>query len=155
MVFKWSGPPIARRPHESRFPRVAAVPAAGRVQSFRCGGRIIVRCGPLHLHLLPLLARKYGVARYSPISGFDFSAGQAYFDATEPFWARVRTAWHALSASGYQLQAAVDQAHLFVPFFRYAQAMADGEEEFDIKTADALIADTLKRDYLVPASEGE
>lgn len=103
---------------------------------------------------LPLLAREYGVARYSPISGFDFSAGQAYFDATEPFWARVRAAWHKLSASGYQLQAAVDQAHLFVPFFRYAQALADGEEEFDIKTADALIADTLKRDYLVPASEG-
>lgn len=67
----------------------------------------------------------------------------------------VSASWQALSASGYQLQAAVDQAHLFVPFFRYAQAMADGEEEFDIKTADALIADTLKRDYLVPASEGE
>ena len=67
----------------------------------------------------------------------------------------VPAAWHALSASNYQLQAAVDQAHLFVPFFRYAQAMADGEEEFDIKTANALIADTLKRDYLVPASEGE
>ncbi|NLB14984.1 MAG: hypothetical protein GX826_13395 [Gammaproteobacteria bacterium] len=67
----------------------------------------------------------------------------------------VPAAWHALSASGYQLQAVVDQAHLFVPFFRYAQALADGEEEFDIKTADALIADTLKRDYLVPASEGE
>ena len=93
-----------------------------------------------------------GALQSSP--GFDFSAGQAYFDATEPFWARVRTAWQALSASGYQLQAAVDQAHLFVPFFRYAQAMADGEEEFDVEAADALIADTLKRDYLVPASEG-
>ena len=34
----------------------------------------------------------------------------------------VPAAWHALSASGYQLQAAVDQAHLFGPFFRQAQA---------------------------------
>jgi len=39
---------------------------------------------------IPYLAREYGVARYERIKDYDFSAGKAYFDKTEPFWAEVR-----------------------------------------------------------------
>ncbi len=101
---------------------------------------------------MPLLAREYGVARYERIRDFDFSAGRAYFDATEPFWARVRAAWRTPIAHGYTLKAAVDQANLFMPFFEYAQKLADGEEAFDAPAADALINVTLTSDYFVPAT---
>lgn len=102
---------------------------------------------------LPALAREYGVARYERIRDFDFSAGRAYFDATEPFWARVRAAWQAPISHGYTLKAAVDQSNLFVPFFNHAQALADGEEAFDATAADALIEKTLREDYFAAPVE--
>ena len=101
---------------------------------------------------LPAIAREYGVARYERIAGFDFSAGRAYFEATEPFWARVRAAWQPRIAQGYTLRAAVDKGNLFKPFFEYAQQLADGEQDFDPDKADAFIARILANDYLVPAS---
>jgi len=40
-----------------------------------------------------ILAREFGLNRYTRISDFDFSVAGAYWTATEPFWAAVREYW--------------------------------------------------------------
>jgi hypothetical protein len=96
------------------------------------------------------LAREYGVARYERIRGYDFSAAERYFAATEPFWAEVRAAWHELAAGGsFTLRAQPDQAQLFVPFFDYAGPLAEGGT-FDREGARAFIRKTLRERYLAP-----
>ena len=100
---------------------------------------------------MPYLAREYGVARYERIRDYDFSAGKAYFDKTEPFWAEVRAAWKEVSEhGGFQLRKPVDQGQLFVPFFEYAERLSDGEP-FVIEDARALIEKTLRETYLAPS----
>jgi len=98
---------------------------------------------------LPYIAREYGVARYERIKDFDFSAGKDYFEKTEPFWVEVRAAWRALGQRDrhFSLQAAVDQGQLFVPFFEYAQKLAEGEI-FNRDDARAFIERTLRETYL-------
>ena len=44
---------------------------------------------------LPALGRELGVNRYDRIVGFDFSAGDNYFEQTAGYWAGVRKAWAA------------------------------------------------------------
>lgn len=99
---------------------------------------------------LPFLAREYGVARYQRIRDFDFDPGRRYFERTEPFWAEVRKAWDQrfASAGRLTLRAAPDQGQLFVPFFTYAQRIADGET-FDRTAARAFIDRTLDERYIV------
>ncbi len=98
---------------------------------------------------LPYRSREYGVARYERIAGFDFSAGREYFERTEPFWALVRAAWAARVAAsgGYTLQKHVDRGGLFMPFFEYAQKLADGEAEFDAQDAAGFVSRTLEASY--------
>ena len=100
---------------------------------------------------LPYLAREYGVARYERIKDYDFSAGKAYFDKTEPFWAEVRAAWKEINEhGGFQLRKPVDQGQLFGPFFEYAERLSDGEP-FVIEDARAFIEKTLRETYLAPS----
>ncbi len=100
---------------------------------------------------MPYLAREYGVARYERIKDYDFSAGKAYFDKTEPFWAEVRAAWKEISEhGGFQLRKPVDQGQLFVPFFEYAERLSDGEP-FLIEDARAFIEKILRETYLAPS----
>jgi hypothetical protein len=98
---------------------------------------------------LPYIAREYGVARYERIRDYDFSAGQEYFDKSEPFWAQVRAAWRELAQRDRRLtlRAAVDQGQLFVPFFEYAEALAEGKA-FDREDARAFVERTLRDTYL-------
>jgi hypothetical protein len=95
------------------------------------------------------LAREYGVARYQRIRDYDFSAGVRYYERTEPFWAEVRRAWREIAARSprFTLQAPVDQAQLFIPFFEHAAKLEDGTP-FDREAARALIARTLQESYL-------
>jgi hypothetical protein len=95
------------------------------------------------------LAREYGVARYERIRDYDFSAGEKYYARTEPFWAEVRAAWRELEqgAGRFTVRAPVDQAQLFVPFFDYAQKLADGAA-FERDEARAFIRRTLQDSYL-------
>jgi hypothetical protein len=99
---------------------------------------------------LPYIGREYGVARYERIKDFDFSAGEAYLERTEPFWAEVRAAWRDIARreSRFTLRAPVDQGQLFVAFFEYAQQLAEGEA-FDRPAARAFIERTLRETYLV------
>lgn len=101
---------------------------------------------------MPYLAREYGVARYEHIKDYDFSPGRDYFDRTEPFWAEVRAAWQDLIRrdGGFRLTGPVDQAQLFVPFFDYAERLAEGEP-FARDEARAFIERTLRQAYLAPA----
>lgn len=90
------------------------------------------------------LAKEYGVARYEAIRGYDFSAGDAYVDATGPFWAAVRDWWEAVFArrDRVRLRGAPDQGGLLRALYGRAQAIAEGAD-FTAAGNDAFIADTL------------
>jgi uncharacterized protein DUF6607 len=98
---------------------------------------------------MPYLAREYGVARYERIKDYDFSDGTRYFERTEPFWAEVRGAWRELEGRDgrFTLRAPVDKGQLFLPFFEYAQKLADGAL-FDREEARAFVQRTLREGYL-------
>lgn len=95
------------------------------------------------------LAREYGVARYERIRDHDFSEAQRYFERTEPFWAEVRAAWREIGERRFTLRAQPDQGQLFVPFFEYADELAEGAA-FDREGARALVRKVLKETYLAP-----
>jgi hypothetical protein len=105
---------------------------------------------------LPYISREYGVARYEHIKDYDFSAGQSYFERTEPFWAEVRSAWGELAQQSprFQLRAPVDQGKLFIAFFEYADELTEGKP-FDRAEARALIERTLRETYLVADRAGK
>jgi len=97
-----------------------------------------------------MLAREYGVARYERIRGYDFSPAERYFAATEPFWAEVRAAWREAGAGGkLALRAQPDQGQLFMPFFEYADKLAEGGT-FNVEEARAFVRRTLRERYLAP-----
>jgi hypothetical protein len=101
---------------------------------------------------MPYLAREYGMARYERIKNFDFTPGKDYFDKTEPFWSEVRAAWKQVIQrdSQFKLRKPVDQGQLFLPFFEYAEKLADGEP-FVLEDARSFIKETLRQSYLAPA----
>jgi hypothetical protein len=100
---------------------------------------------------MPYLAREYGVARYERIKDYDFAPGKDYFNKTEPFWAEVRAAWSKIARrdGGFKLRKPVDQGQLFVPFFEYAERLADGEP-FVPGDARTFIDKILRENYLAP-----
>jgi hypothetical protein len=95
------------------------------------------------------LSREYGVARYHRIRDYDFAAGEKYYARTEPFWAEVRAAWRELEEGRgrFTVRAPVDQAQLFLPFFRYADKLVEGAP-FDREDARAFVRRTLQDSYL-------
>jgi hypothetical protein len=97
----------------------------------------------------PNLAREYGVARYERIRDYDFAPGRDYFEKTEPFWTEVRAAWMRLGQRDghFALRQQVDQGQLFIPFFEYADKLAEGAA-FDRDDARAFIEKTLQETYL-------
>ena len=99
---------------------------------------------------LPYLGREYGVARYERVKDYDFTAAESYLERTEPFWTEVRAAWRDIERreARFTLRAPVDQGRLFMPFFEYAQQLAEGEP-FDRTAARAFIKRTLRDTYLV------
>ncbi|MEM7410950.1 MAG: DUF6607 family protein [Myxococcota bacterium] len=72
-------------------------------------------------------AREIGVNRYQRIRGFDFSAGDAYWEATGRFWSEVRAAWDARVGTGRPLQVAkrCEDEPAFLPFFRAADRVVN------------------------------
>ncbi len=92
------------------------------------------------------------MARYERIRNYDFTQGTDYFNKTEPFWAEVRGAWTRISKTqgGFKLRKPVDQGQLFVPFFEYADRLADGEP-FVVEDARSFIEKILRQSYLAPA----
>ncbi|HEV2431896.1 MAG TPA: hypothetical protein VGT43_10355, partial [Burkholderiales bacterium] len=80
---------------------------------------------------------------------YDFGAGERYYTRTEPFWAEVRAAWRELEEGRgrFTVRAPVDQAQLFLPFFRYADKLVEGAP-FDREDARAFVRRTLEDSYL-------
>lgn len=94
--------------------------------------------------LNPFLARELGVNRYERITGHDFSAGHAYWEATEAFWADVRAAWQEIFRSNNRFIVHVvrDDEPLYRRLFERAERIAD-EGEYDAETGRAFIAEVL------------
>ncbi|HEX7236850.1 MAG TPA: DUF6607 family protein [Gammaproteobacteria bacterium] len=94
----------------------------------------------------PYLAREVGVARYEHVVGFDFSAGDEYWQRTGPFWRDVRAAWDAVYAErdSFEYLEEVDGQEMFVPLFEHAERLAGGEP-YDAAAAAAIIRSTFAK----------
>lgn len=103
------------------------------------------------------LAKEYGVARYERIEDYDFSPGDAYLEATAPFWAEVRRYWGELLAHRevVHLKGHVDQQKLFEPLFERAQAIADGERAFQPEADRRFVRETIDAYLADEARPGE
>ena len=97
------------------------------------------------------LSREYGVARYEAIRPDDREVAERYFTRTEPFWSEVRAAWREVAEKSgrFTLRTQPDQGNLFVPFFRYAAKLDQGET-YDVAAARDFIRRTLRENYLAP-----
>ena len=95
------------------------------------------------------LAREYGVARYERIRDYDFSAGREILRAHRAVLGRgARRLARAREARGrFSVRAPVDQGQLFMPFFEYADKLAEGAA-FDRDAARAFVRRTLQDSYL-------
>jgi len=93
---------------------------------------------------LPYLAREAGLNRYERIVDHDFSAGDAYWAATGPFWADVRAAWQDLKREHerFTIAASVDDKRLFQVLFGYTGKLEEGEP-YDGAAGRAFIDETL------------
>jgi hypothetical protein len=102
----------------------------------------------------PVVGREFGFNRYELITGFDFSAGDAYLTATEPMWRAVRAEWNTLLAADapLKLKGAPDRDQLFMPLFEMADALEKAPPA-DAAAKAKLLADARARvrDYLAPA----
>lgn len=76
----------------------------------------------------PILAREYGVNRYDRLKDFDFSAGEAYWDATKSFWGEVRSAWQEQlrATPTLQIASACGETPVFMTLFGAAAAIEEG-----------------------------
>jgi hypothetical protein len=93
-----------------------------------------------------VLAKELGVNRYERLAGFDFSAGDRYWERSGPFWAEVRGAWDdtARRYPRFTIRTGGESDPLFVPFFEYAQKLADGAP-FDQADAARFARETIAR----------
>ena len=75
------------------------------------------------------LAREIGVDRYERLRDFDFSAADAYWQATASFWTLVRQGWAERIARSPRLQVRerCNGNEAFVPFFEIAARLEAGE----------------------------
>lgn len=99
----------------------------------------------------PYLAREQGLARYQRIVGQDFSAGYAYWEQTEGYWALVRQWWQRLLArsGSFRLRSAVNERPLFVPLFEGAARVID-DPTFDAAAMERYVSDTLDSYIITP-----
>jgi hypothetical protein len=96
----------------------------------------------------PYLAKELGVNRYERITGFDFSAGDSYWEATGYFWQVVREEWQRIIRENpaITMHDEVDDMPLYANLFEYAGKVEQGEvSNDDIR---AFVRGTLDR-YLV------
>jgi hypothetical protein len=90
------------------------------------------------------LSRELGVNRYERIVEFDFSARDAYWEATKDFWADVRAEWARIYANRerFSIVTADDMPPLFQPMFIYAAELEAGRE-YDPDSSKQFIRETL------------
>lgn len=91
----------------------------------------------------PYVAKELGNNRYQRIEGFDWSAGDAYWKETGPFWAVVRRQWAALIERHrhFSLKEGHDGIPLFAALFQLAEEYRAGE----LERPEAAVATLLDR----------
>lgn len=94
-----------------------------------------------------ILAREAGVNRYDRIVGYDWSAGDEYWQRTAPYWQQVREAWQDIyrERENFGLRKHVGKNSLFMVLFQQAEATT--ESSFDAEAARAQI-DAVLEDFL-------
>lgn len=104
----------------------------------------------------PFLAREIGVNRYDRIAGFDFAAGDQYWEETGPFWSMVREKWAETFEAwdAVRFEATIDGESMVMTLFGKAMEIA-GSGEFDPEQAEADIDALFARHVtgLTPADE--
>src|SRR5690606_24454218 len=95
------------------------------------------------------LARELGVNRYSRVVGFDFSAGDEYWQRTREFWSDVREAWQDIyqRRDSFRLADEVEGRALFERMFEYAAALERGAP-YDAAESRRFVRETLD-DYVL------
>jgi hypothetical protein len=90
-----------------------------------------------------VLAREAGLNRYERITDHDFSAGDAYWERTGPFWSVVREAWADLWAeqNSFLFEANV-RGSLFMKLFARAETVAEADS-FDEVAERRFVDETL------------
>ena len=85
----------------------------------------------------PYLAREAGISRYERIVDYDFSAGDVYWESTQPFWAAVREYWSDVFSQGHKFHVAkkTDDQSLFGLMFSMAE---EEHEDVDKAISDAI-----------------
>jgi hypothetical protein len=94
----------------------------------------------------PFVAREIGVNRYDRVTGFDFSAGDEYWDASGDFWSLVRAKWAEQFETWdrVEVEASVDgQSMMMTVFGTGMQATASGE--FDVEQARIELDELFER----------
>ncbi len=77
----------------------------------------------------PYVSKEQGVARYQPVVGFDFSAGDDYMARSAQFWRDVRSIWtmRTSATKTLTLNDKVEGKPLFMSLFSYASNIADNK----------------------------
>jgi hypothetical protein len=96
----------------------------------------------------PYIAKELGVNRYERIINFDFSAGDAYWEQTQPFWSDVREVWSDFfaAASAMTIMEEFEGVPLFAALFEKAETLTEGgsynsaEAQQEVRT---LLADYI------------
>lgn len=91
-----------------------------------------------------IIAREAGFNRYERIIGFDFSAGDRYWQRTRPFWQDVASAWKEIYKDNKQftINKEVEGTSLISAMFGYADKVA---QTYDQEAAQAFISATLNQ----------
>ena len=94
----------------------------------------------------PYLAREAGLNRYERIVEHDFSAGDAYWEATGRFWADVRAAWDETFESHAKvvLKSKYEDRRMFETMFAYAGEV-EASGTYDHQNGRTFIDETLSR----------
>ena len=95
---------------------------------------------------LPYLSKEQGIARYLPIVGFDFSAGDQYMQSSGEFWSDVRSIWNDELGKDNQVRVSrrIDGQPLFFALFDYASKI-ESAEKYDSKAGKAFALRHIKK----------
>jgi hypothetical protein len=89
-----------------------------------------------------MLAREAGISRYERITGYNFDAGDVYWEKTESFWRDVRTYWSQVyeSSQTFEVKKRVDGEIMFATLFDMADRPYENSE-----SRQQIIKQTLRR----------
>jgi hypothetical protein len=89
-----------------------------------------------------MLAREAGISRYERITGYNFDAGDVYWEKTESFWRDVRTYWSQVyeSSQTFEVKKRVDGEIMFATLFDMADRPYENSE-----SRQQMIKQTLRR----------